>query len=70
MDNAVDFRETPITVSTKQISVAYDTTTECVYISLLENYNEATKMMVRATEICRATNTTHFQHILKSLDKI
>ena len=70
MDNAVDFRGTSATISDKQITVAYDKATECVYISLFENYNEETRMMVNATEICQATNATHFQHILKSLGKI
>ena len=70
MENAVDFRGTSATIRDKQIIIAHDKTTECVYISLFENYNEETKMMVNATEICQATNATHFQNILKSLDKI
>lgn len=70
MDDAVDFRGTSVTIREKQIIIAHDKTNECVYISLFENYNEETKMMVSATEICHATNATNFQHILKSLGKI
>jgi hypothetical protein len=68
MENAVDFRGTSATIREKQIIIAHDKTTECVYISLFENYNEETKMMVSATEICQAINASHFQHILKSLN--
>ncbi len=68
MDNAVDFRGTSAIIYKQQINIAYDKTTECVYISLSDNYNEETKTMVNATEICQATNTTQFQHILKSLN--
>lgn len=70
MENAVDFRGTSATISEKRIIVAHDKTTECVYISLFENYNEETKMMVNATEICQVNNTILFSQILKSLGKI
>jgi hypothetical protein len=70
MDNAIDFRGTSATIREKQIIIAHDKTNECVYISLFDNYNEETKIMVNATEICHATNATNFQHILKSLGKI
>jgi hypothetical protein len=70
MENAIDFRGTSATIREKQIIVTHDKTTECVYISLFENYNEETKMMVNATEICQVNNTILFSQILKSLGKI
>lgn len=68
MDDATDFRGTSATIHEKRIAVAHDKNTECVYICLSENYNEATKIMVNATEICHMNDTILFSHILKSLD--
>ena len=70
MENAVDFRGTSAIIRNKQITVAHDKTTECIYISLFENYNEETKMIVNATEICQVNNTILFSQILKSLGNI
>lgn len=70
MDDAVDFRGTSATIRDKRITVAHDKTTECVYISLFENYNEETKMMVNAAEICQVKYPILFSQILKSLGKI
>ena len=70
MENAVDFRGTTTTIREKRIIVAHDKTTKCVYISLFENYNEETKMMVSATEICQVKDTILFSQILKSFGNI
>ena len=70
MDDATDFRGTSATIHEKRIAVAHDKTRECVYISLFENYNEETKMVVNATQICKVNNTILFSHILKSLGNI
>lgn len=70
MENAVDFRGTSTTIHEKRITIAHDKTTECVYISLFENYNEETKMMVNAAEICQVKDPNYFSQILKSLGKI
>ena len=68
MDNVADFRNTLAKIGDKQITVAHDNTTECLYICLSDNYNEATKIMTNATEICKVSNTSVFSHLLKSLE--
>lgn len=64
VDNLVRLNKSQQPVSTK-IKVAHDTTKECIYVCLAENYSISTNIMTNATEYCKNTRPDNYSAFLK-----